>query len=49
MRMENLVEKPKGKRPQRRLRHRWEDNIKMDLSEITLDGVGWIHLAEDGD
>jgi hypothetical protein len=25
-----LVGKPEGKRPLRRLRHRWEDNIKMD-------------------
>jgi hypothetical protein len=26
-----LVGKPEGKRPLGRLRHRWEDNIKMDL------------------
>jgi hypothetical protein len=26
-----LVGKPEGKRPVGRLRHRWEDNIKMDL------------------
>jgi hypothetical protein len=29
-----LVGKPEGKRPVRRLRHRWEDNIKMDVREI---------------
>jgi hypothetical protein len=29
-----LVGKPKGKRPLRRPRHRWEDNIKMDFREI---------------
>jgi len=29
-----LVEKPEGKRPLRRPRRRWEDNIKMDLQEI---------------
>ena len=29
-----LVGKPKGKRPLGRPRHRWEDNIKMDLKEI---------------
>jgi hypothetical protein len=28
-----LVEKPEGKRPLRRPRHRWEDNIKIDLVE----------------
>jgi hypothetical protein len=25
----------------------WEDNIKMDLTEIMLEGVDWIHLARD--
>jgi hypothetical protein len=29
-----LVGKPEGKRPLGRLRHRWIDNIKMDLLEI---------------
>ena len=29
-----LMEKPEGKRPLRRPRHRWEDNIKMDFKEI---------------
>jgi hypothetical protein len=29
-----LVEKPEGKRPLRRPRHRWVDNIIMDLREI---------------
>ena len=28
-----LLGKPEGKRPLRRLRRRWEDNIKMDLQE----------------
>jgi hypothetical protein len=32
-----------------RSRHRWEDNIIMDLSEIEWVGVVWIHLAEDRD
>jgi len=27
-----LVGKPKGKQPLRRLRRRWKDNIKMDLT-----------------
>jgi hypothetical protein len=30
-----------------RPRHRWEDNIKMDLREIRIDGVNRIHLAQD--
>jgi hypothetical protein len=29
-----FVGKPKGKRPLRRPRHRYEDNIRMDLREI---------------
>jgi hypothetical protein len=27
---------------------RWEDNIKIDLTERGWDGVNWIHLDEDG-
>jgi hypothetical protein len=44
-----LVVKPEGKRPLRRLRHRWVDNIKMNLRGIEWDGVDWIDLAEDRD
>ena len=29
-----LAGKPEGKRPLGRPRHRWEDNIKMDLKEV---------------
>jgi hypothetical protein len=29
-----LMEKPEGKRPLGRPRHRWEDNIKMALQEV---------------
>ena len=29
-----LMGKPEGKRPLGRPRHRWEDNIKMDLKEV---------------
>jgi hypothetical protein len=32
-----LVGKPEGKKPLGRLRRRWVDNIKIDLSEIGLD------------
>jgi hypothetical protein len=37
-----LVRKPKGKRPLGRPRHRWEDNIKIDLRETGIDGENWI-------
>jgi hypothetical protein len=40
-----LVWKPEGKRQLGRPRHRWIDNIKMDLLEIGLGGVDWIDLA----
>jgi hypothetical protein len=37
-----LVEKTKGKRPLGRPRRRWEDNIKMDVREIGIEGANWI-------
>jgi hypothetical protein len=42
-----LVGKPEGKRPLRRRRRRWMDNINMDLLEIGLNVVDWIGLAQD--
>jgi len=44
-----LVGKPEGKRPLRRPRHRWEDNIKMDLQEVGRWYVDLIELAQDRD
>jgi hypothetical protein len=32
-----------------RPRHRWEDNIKMDLREVGWGGVNWSELAQDRD
>jgi hypothetical protein len=42
-----LVGRSEGKRPLERPRHRWEDNIKMDLRERGIDGANWIQLAQD--
>jgi hypothetical protein len=42
-----LVGRPERKRPLERPRRGWEDNIKMDLREIKIDGENWIHLAQD--
>jgi hypothetical protein len=42
-----LVGKLDGKRPLRRTRRRWVDNIKMDLGDMGWGGVGWIGLAQD--
>jgi hypothetical protein len=42
-----LIGRPEGRRPLGRSRHRWEDNIKMDLREIGINGVNWIQLVQD--
>jgi hypothetical protein len=44
-----VVGKSEGKRPLGRPRHRWVDNIKMDLREIGWGGMDWIGLAQDRD
>jgi hypothetical protein len=44
-----LMGKPEGKRPLRRSRRRWEDNIKMDLEEVGCGGMDWIELSQDRD
>jgi hypothetical protein len=43
------VEKPEERRSLGRLRHRWEDNTKMDLKEVGWGGMDWINLAQDSD
>jgi hypothetical protein len=42
-----LVGKREGKRPLRRPRHRWEDDIKMDPQEEGCGGMDWIDVAQD--
>jgi hypothetical protein len=42
-----LVGKPEGKRPLRRPRRRWMDNIKMDLREKGWGSMEWMDLAQD--
>jgi hypothetical protein len=37
---------PEGKRPLGRPRRRWEDNIKLDLTEIGIDGANWFQLPQ---
>ena len=41
-----LVWKPEGKRPLGRPRHRWEDNIKLDLQEVGAGCGDWMELAQ---
>ena len=42
-----LTGKPTGKRPLERPRHRWEDNIRMDLEEISINAGNWVDSAQD--
>jgi hypothetical protein len=44
-----LVGKPEVKRPLGRPRHRWEDNIRLDLREIGWGVIDWIDVAQDRD
>jgi hypothetical protein len=46
-----LVGRPEGKSPLGRPRLRWEDNIKMNLREIGIDGAtgfGWLSIGSNG-
>jgi hypothetical protein len=40
-----LVGKPERKRTFGRTWHTWENNIRMDLTEIEWGVMGWIYLA----
>ena len=39
----------RGKGPLGRIRHRWEDNITMDLQEVRYGGMDWTDLAQERD
>jgi hypothetical protein len=43
------VEKPEGKRPLRRPRHKWENNIKTDRQDVGCGGMDCIDLVQDRD
>ena len=38
-----------GKKPLGRLRHRWEENFKMDLKEIGVNARNWVDSVQDKD
>ena len=42
-----LTGKPTGKVHLGRPRHRWEDNIRMDLEEIGINAGNWVDPAQD--
>jgi hypothetical protein len=44
-----MVGKPEGKRPRGRPRHRWLDNIRMDLVEVMWTGLVWLRKATGGE
>jgi hypothetical protein len=46
-----LVGRPEGRRPLETPRHRWEDNIKMDLQEVgwgAWTGLIWLRIGTGG-
>ena len=45
----DLAGKSVGKRPLRKTRHRWEDDVTMDLQEVGCGGMDWNELAPDRD
>ena len=44
-----LIGTPTGKRHLGRLRRRWEDNIRMDLKEISINTRNWADSAKNRD
>ena len=44
-----LTGKPTSKIPLGRPRHRWEDNIRMDLEEIGINAGNWVNSAQNRD
>jgi len=45
----DMLGRPDRMRPLARSRHRWNDNIKVDLQEVRWGGMDWIILAQDRD
>ena len=44
-----LTGKPTGKRPLGKPKRRWEDNIKMYLTEIGVDVMSWLRIEITGE
>jgi hypothetical protein len=44
----DFVGRADGKSPLGKPRHRWKDNIRIDLREIWIDGANWIQLDQVG-
>jgi hypothetical protein len=41
------VRRPEGKVPLGRPRHRWEDNVKMDVQGMGCAGMDWLSVGHD--
>ena len=46
---EILTGTPTGKRPLGRPRHRWKDNIRMDIKGIGINTRNWVDSAQNRD
>jgi len=44
--VQGFVSNPDGRRRLWKRWHRWEDSIKMDVTEFGWQGIDWIHLAQ---
>ena len=43
------MERPEEGRPLGRPRDRWQDNVKMDLSEVGCDAANWMDFFQNRD
>jgi hypothetical protein len=44
-----LVRKPEGKRLLGRFRHKWDNNIRMDVGKIGWEVMDWMNLVQERD
>jgi hypothetical protein len=44
--IQDLGRRLEGRRPLQRPRHRWEDNIKIDLQDVEWGGMDWIVVSQ---
>ena len=44
-----LTRRPTEKKPLERPRHRWEENIRMNLEDVGINVLNWFDWAQDRD
>ena len=42
-----LTDKPTGNKPPGRIRHRWEDNTRIDLKQMGINTRNWVDSPQD--